>query len=757
MKRHFISYCIVILSFISFKATGQDSIYNLIVQKKTVDTTKINLWNEYIHSSLYRLKHDSVRLLIEQALNEAESIDYKHGIANLLIKKGLLLNKRGFFDSSSTTYLEAISIFDDLNQNSSKLSAYINLGNNYADQNLFEKSNSYYLNALRIARKNKMHYQEGGALNNIGTIYYVQANYLKANEYFIRATEILDSIGRKDQLAMTYGNIGIIYHLLKDLPNAEKYINRSYEYYELNGDTRGMGVACMNLGSIFGENQYYDKALVKTRKAIKLFQTSDYKRGISEASTNLGDIYTILGRYDKALTEFHKSAQYSIDLKDDRWLSKVKRSIAEVHIKRNNYDDALQLLFEGNEINRKLKLREFEKDNYILISDAYVGKKDYKKALKYKNMYVELKDSILNENHVDKLSELETKYETHKKEKALEVTKLMLEKREVQIHKKNILIFTGIIMMFLAVISSHFIYENIKQKKLANTQLGEKNELLEVQHKNITSSITYAKRIQHAILPSDRFVRENFTSSFIWYEPKDIVSGDFYWAEKINNELLFAVLDCTGHGVPGAFMSIVGYNGLNNIVNERKITNPGKILDELHKQVFETTHHNENDDIKDGMDISLCSLNLDTNILQYAGAFNPLIIVRKMINSQSNFSSFNKNGNRIESNGEFELLEIKGNKQPIGSYKVNKANNFANHSIQLEKNDSLYVFSDGFSDQFGGGLNRKFMSREFRKLLIESQGLTMGMQKDNLREKYLNWKGENEQIDDICIIGYKVS
>lgn len=266
------------------------------------------------------------------------------------------------------------------------------------------------------------------------------------------------------------------------------------------------------------------------------------------------------------------------------------------------------------------------------------------------------------------------------------------------------------------------IIENQKQEvDEAYSQLGEKNT-------EIMDSINYAKRIQSAILPPAKLVKEHLKDSFVFYLPKDVVAGDFYWLEQVEESVLFAAADCTGHGVPGAMVSVICNSGLNRSVREFGLSDPGKILDKTRELVIKEFEKSE-DEVKDGMDIALCLLKGDT--LKYAGANNPLWIIR---------------------NG--EILETKANKQPIGKY--TNPEPFTTHSFKLEKGDSIYIFSDGFIDQFGGEKGKKFKPINLRNLLLSIQDQTMEKQKELLKKSFKSWMGNFEQIDDVCFIGVRV-
>ncbi|MBL7911493.1 MAG: SpoIIE family protein phosphatase [Bacteroidia bacterium] len=271
--------------------------------------------------------------------------------------------------------------------------------------------------------------------------------------------------------------------------------------------------------------------------------------------------------------------------------------------------------------------------------------------------------------------------------------------------------------------------EVVRQK----SEIENKNEELEILYKQVTDSIHYAKRIQEAILPPNSIIDQILPNSFVLFKPKDIVSGDFYWVEKKNNLTYFAAVDCTGHGVPGAFMSLVGHNILKDIISNTNIIKPSEILDKLREGVINTLHvSNKGTQSKDGMDITLCCINYDTLELQYAAAYNPLYIVR---------------------NG--ELIQYSANKFPIGAF-IGEKENFDNVTIQLQKNDQLYVFSDGYADQFGGPKGKKFMVGNFRKLLTQIATKPVKEQMNYLDKKLADWQGDLEQVDDVLIIGLRV-
>jgi phosphoserine phosphatase RsbU/P len=310
----------------------------------------------------------------------------------------------------------------------------------------------------------------------------------------------------------------------------------------------------------------------------------------------------------------------------------------------------------------------------------------------------------------------------------------------------QILVNGGLLTLSVAIFSILLIrmrFRLTKKELVARFALEEsKHELQEINNE-IFDSINYAKRIQNALIPPKEVFQKILPESFIIFKPKDIVSGDFYWISELTttkkneaeNEKLvvYSVADCTGHGVPGAFMSLIGLKIFNQSVKQQGVNSPAQALDYLNTEVYKTVNMHSDDDnvIRDGMDVSLCSINFKTLMLSFAGAKNPVYIVRNKV-----------------------LHEIKGDKQPIGSYESHTP--FENHQYQLQKGDMVYTFSDGFADQFGGPKGKKLKYKPFKKMLIENSDKSMNEQEDQLNKLFTNWMGDIEQLDDVCVIGVKI-
>jgi serine phosphatase RsbU (regulator of sigma subunit) len=295
-------------------------------------------------------------------------------------------------------------------------------------------------------------------------------------------------------------------------------------------------------------------------------------------------------------------------------------------------------------------------------------------------------------------------------------------------HRNVFFIITGLIVALALVLLKLYFFN-----KKTNSILKMQNTLIEEKNKNITDSINYAKRLQNAILPSDDSIQNILPEHFILYQPKDIVSGDFYWISEHSTKIIVAAIDCTGHGVPGALLSIVGHNAINKTINELGITKPSEVMHSMNTIIKNVLHQDSESNVKDGMDMALCTYDKTTGILEYAGANNPLYIV-----------------------SENKLTIIKASKLTVGTVEAHITEPPKNHTIQLKKGDCFYVFSDGFADQFGGEANKKFKSSGLQNLLVSVANYSLEKQKVMIADVFNSWKGNNEQVDDVLVIGIRV-
>jgi serine phosphatase RsbU (regulator of sigma subunit) len=546
---------------------------------------------------------------------------------------------------------------------------------------------------LKEAREIQNKTYEADALNILGIIFQAQSDYDKAINYYLSSLAIREKLNNKTQVAASLANIGMIYQETKKTDTALKYLQKAKNILVTLDNKYELANTLNSISNIYWDAKQLDSAYNYQKAAI------DIKTKIADSSS-LGTSYINLGGI-------------LLDMK------KVKE--AEENYRR------------GILIAKKTGNRNILRLGYDYFSIFFEKMKRSDSAYHYLHLFKNLNDSLFNVEKSSQIAEMQMKFENEQKDKLRELEQKAKDaEQNAKLERQKLFTVASILILFLTIVFSAFLYRNYLNKKKAHQEIVEKNEIIERKSTEIIDSINYAKHLQDAILPPSKLIKDHFKESFIFYAPKDIVAGDFYWFEKTANLVFFAVADCTGHGVPGAMVSVVCSNALNRTVKEFGITEPGKILDRVKMLVVETFEKSENE-VKDGMDISICSYDKENGQLRWAGANNPLWVVKK---------------------GEKQILELKPDKQPIGKSDVSAT--FTTHVITVNEGDNLYLFTDGLADQFGGPSGKKFKSSNLRELIISVQGKTMEEQMELIKRKFQEWKGNQEQVDDICMIGVKV-
>lgn len=553
------------------------------------------------------------------------------------------------------------------------------------------------------------------------------------------ARTIADSIQHTELLGKIYNNLGNTYRHIGDKANSEKYYKRAIESYKEAGNDLELGKTYNNIGLILVSQNKVDEAIKMYLKSLKIVSSFGDKAAVANTLSNLGVAYYYKGEKKNTILYFEQSLAIERELNNLFGVAVSLSNIGELYSETGNYSSAIKNLKQAIEIAKEVKAQDLLKHTYMIVSECYVKQEKYKLAYEYNLLYSVLKDSIEGVEKSNYAQELDVKFASSEKEKKI----LGLEKQqalnELELSEKKqreYFLIAGVIIILLL---SFLLYYRYRVKKKANDLLQVYSNEIEQKNNEITDSITYAKRIQEAILPSKELMKRCLPNSFVFYQPKDIVAGDFYWVVEIDGKVLFAVGDCTGHGVPGAMVSVVCHNAMDRSIREYKLNDPGEILDKTRELISEQLNKSKSDresslsTIRDGMDIAFCVLDKKTQKLSYAGAFNPLWIIRK---------------------GSSEIEEIKADRQAIG--RVDTPKPFQTKNVELNSGDSVYIFSDGYADQFGGVDGKKFKSKHFKKLLVSVEGKSMEEQYLTLKNHFENWRGELEQIDDVCVIGVKI-
>ncbi len=795
-----------------------DSLENLLQTAKK-DTNKVNILNQLCLKYI-SINREKAFEYGRQGLFLAEQLKFKKGIAESLNTIGVVYLRQSKYEKALTYYQKSLILSKKSGSKRLMARSLNNIADVYYFQGNYEKAIDYYLYSLRIFKELKDKNWIAEMLNNIGEVHRCLGNYQKALKYSLESLKISEELRDKQRIAASLNNIAIIYYRQGNYDKTINYFQQCLEILEELKSKQGIAAILGNMGVIYNNQGEYKKAMEYHLKCLKLLEELNDKQGIANALTNIGSVYREQGYYDKAIEYSIKSLKIREEIGEKKGIAVSLHAIAVIYMIQSNYLKAIEYNKESLSIAKQIGVKEIIKQIYESLAETYRRMSEshlsslkkgeyYQKAYEYLQLYSEIKDSLFTEESSRQIAEMQEKYESEKKKKEIELLNKDKKLQAAELKKNRIMLFTFAGGFALVVIFSFLLYNRyrfIRKQKLiiekqkevvekANVEITSQKDVIEQKNKDITDSIHYAQLIQEAILPTEKDLTGlinllGLGGHFILFKPKDIVSGDFYWAtvkksviarseatkQSVGNNpqgkkiaspdtlcrdrndvdlLIFAAVDCTGHGVPGAFMSMIGNTLLNEIVNEKQITKPSEILNELRKGVIDSLKQKgEEGEQQDGMDIALIVIDTETNKLQFSGANNPLYIIRKGADSseiKADLSAVTEGAN----NEKHILYEVKADKMPI-SYYESKDKPFTNHKIQLQKGDTIYIFSDGFRDQFGETESKKFTTKRFKHLLLSIQDKLMNEQKEILDRTFMEWKGNLEQVDDILVMGIRI-
>jgi tetratricopeptide (TPR) repeat protein len=621
-----------------------------------------------------------------------------------------------------------------------------NEGFYYRGQGDIQKALDYYLESLKVSEEINDKQGVAQSLNNVGFVYYNLGDIPRSVEYFQKALRLMEEMHNEEGIGTALNNLASIYDGQGDIVKAIEFYERALAVHEKNKNLAGQGYTLNNIGLIYHNNRQYSKALKYFYKAMTVQKEIGDKSGYSTTINNIGLVYRNLGDKTRALEYYLRSLRIQEEISDKAGILYSLNNLGALYAEMGNTQKAEEYCNQSLEMSKELGFPENIKNAAKILNELYAKKGSFKEAYKMQSLYYVMRDSVLNDNNrkVSIKSQIKYAYE----QKALADSIRTMEEKKVtvaQLKQERTQRYSLYGGLALTALFGSFMFNRFrvtrKQKEVIEIKSREtemQKSIIEEHRKEIIDSINYAKRIQGAILPPQRMIKELLIDAFVLYLPKDIVAGDFYWLHStdVRNEeddsrlVFFAAADCTGHGVPGAMVSVVCNNALNRAVKEFGLTDPGLILDKA-REILILEFEKSDEEVKDGMDISLCVLDFATGELAWAGANNPLWVVR--------------NGS---------LIEKRPNKQPIGKF-IGQAP-FTTHKVQLWQDDMVYIFTDGYADQFGGPNGKKFMYKNLRSLLIEISSLETNEQKIRLKQTLESWKGGLDQVDDICVIGVRV-
>ncbi|MGD1841565.1 MAG: tetratricopeptide repeat protein [Thermonemataceae bacterium] len=632
-------------------------------------------------------------------------------------------------------------------------------------------AHAYLDEAEEIATEHGYTGGQGRILHERGRLFRNKGDYPVASEYFFNALELYEKVPIPVQIGHAYNDIAIVYAMQQQDSTAIRYFQKAKKIFIKINDLNGQAQIYNNLASMYANWKQYEKAMRYYKKSLQMKRSGKDSVGIGNSLSNIASILGEMNKREEQLTYILASKKIFDDLSSHEGRVAARNHLAQYYASQGDYQQALTIALDGYQIALEHQLgrqkQEAAKEVYL----NYLDLKNYEKALTYYKVYTETKDSLFNENTLKRIQGVQESYQVQKEREKVSLLEKAKALEAYQQRQTIIALVSGTILLIaILLITSYFLKRTNKLNKelkekndlltqsneeislqreeifaqaeqlrafteeliKKNDQLKEKTKLLNAHNEHVTASIFYAQRIQQAILPNLSRVEDAFSDLFVLYLPKDIVSGDFYWFSQMAGKRILAVGDCTGHGVPGAFMSLLGSAFLTEIIVKNRTYNPAEILSALHQNV-QTTLRQDDSNNKDGMELGICVIDEAAQTLQYAGARFPLVYF-------------------VE--GEMKLLKATNHSIGGGWEGTVLEKQFDLQTINLQAGMVFYLFSDGYRDQFNEK-RKKFMMKRFKQLLSDIHTLPLTQQKEVLQTEHLSWKGTTTQVDDILVVGFQ--
>lgn len=739
-----------------------------------------NVKMDSLITALKNAKEDTVRCTILNTMIEAEPDDNiwpqyneqlktlcklnlkKHGngdplhvfflkyLASSINNDGYLANIQGDITKALRYYEEGLALDQKSGNLQGVATSLNNIGSIHQYQGDVKKALEYYQKSLilRTELNDKLGISE--SYNNIGLVYNEQGNIPGALNNYHKGLKIQEEIGDKKGIATSLNNMGELYQQQGDTSRALNYYNKSLKLQEEIGDKNGLAGSLHNIGHIYYERGDIKSALNYFNKSYKISEEIGSKVGMAHCLNSIGVIYSGTNDLSKASEYWWKSLKLREELGDKQGMSLSLNQIATALFKLGKINEAKTYAEQSLKLAQELGYPGDIKTSSGSLSRIYSKAGDWKKAYEMLDLFRQMSDSVSNENSRRITLQKSLQYEYEKKAVADSIkTTSQLKIFDAQIQQQKtqrnaLYIGIGLITLF-----AFFMYNRFKvtQKQKQIIELKEKETqlqkyVIEEKHKEINDSINYAERIQRSFLATEELLSAYLHDYFVLFKPKAIVSGDFYWGAAIRpinsnqpDNFILVTADSTGHGVPGAIMSLLNITSLEKAIEHE--TEPAAILNHTRKTIIDRLKKDGSvDGGKDGMDCSLIYFDFKNNQLMYAAANNAIWLVRQ-------------NGSAKE------LIELTPDKMPVGKHDKDTIS-FSQHTVQLQKGDLIYTFTDGIPDQFGGAKGKKFMYKQLKELIVNISDLSLQEQKKSIESSLNNWKGDLEQVDDITLIGLKI-
>jgi serine phosphatase RsbU (regulator of sigma subunit) len=610
------------------------------------------------------------------------------------------------------------------------------LGSVYYMNGDFDQARLHYLQGVTLCKKSGSITGLAMAVSNVGLTYINQGRLTEGLKYQFEALNLYDSVKNEQGISRCYNAIAVVYNELGSITkdkvnydNALLYLRKCQTMSLKVKDTVGYNYVLINIGNVFRETNFLDSSLLYCQKALDLARKRGDDFATSNCMGNLADVYMRQNNYDEAIAIGEEGLALKRKIGDQLGQTSILIILSNAYSAIEKNKKAFEYLTEAYSLAQKTGIMNERAEAARALAKQYAEKGDYFEAWKLLDDYANIRDSITAKENKQLVTELQ-RFTDEDQKRQIELLTQKNQISELKSTRQSQLLTFSVLGFVLLLIIAVMIYNRFLAKKRANQDLQVAYSTIEEKNKSITDSIRYAKNLQDAILPAQEMVERLLPESFVLYKPKDIVAGDFYWVETYRDLIFFAAADCTGHGVPGAMVSMVCSKALQGAVFQYGITKPGLLLDKATELVLETFARNKNE-VNDGMDISLACWNPHTRELMWSGAYNSLIVV-------------SERGTTI----------LPPDKQPVG--RSEKRNPFTTHRLVLEEKSMLYLFTDGFADQFGGERGKKYKQKNLHLLLEKVNREAIPTQYELLEKEFVDWRGNTEQVDDVLILGVRV-
>ncbi|MFO8066609.1 MAG: tetratricopeptide repeat protein [Bacteroidales bacterium] len=723
---------------------------------------------------LFTSQYDSALTNLKKALEITEPLELYSRSSEILNSIGVTYYYKGEIDSVFSYWDRCIYYNEITGKKEDNAVTYNNIGSLYYYLGDYSEALVNFQKSLEIKLEIDDIKGIANSYNNIGGIYDVLGDYETALTNYQKSLDYSEEIGDRSLISVANTNLGSLYKIWERYDKALEYYKTSLALKKAINDKRGEANLVNNIGSIYDVLQEYQKSLFYYNQAKLLYEEIGDQSGLAVSYNNIGSIHEKTNNIPLAIKYHYKALDINEEIKSHSGITRAYLNLGKDYFKDKQYNKAMQYFQKCIDYDSEFKYT----DNKITaIYDLALLYKEINQADNALNMfmeYMELKDSVFSEKKHKQITQMQTRFETEKKIQEIENQKLIIDKQNLENRRQVIIrnfFVAGAIVLALLVI---LIFIGYRQKRLNNIIVNEKNLLLEqaneeiraqkdeieaqhytvIKQKNyiekqknkIDDSIKYAQHIQSALMLSEKNAKKLLKDFFVIFRPKEVVSGDFYWATKVKNRLILVVADCTGHGVSGALMSMLGISFLNEIVKSKEIINPAAILYELRKILIEAITQNDDKDMKrEGMNVSLLSIDPDTMDCKWAGARSPLWILRQSYDDNNQAQKF------------IEVIEPDN----TSVAKHLKMKDFTCKEISISKGNRLFMFTDGIIDQFGGQEGKKFSKKKFNEIILKTSSESLAFQKEVLEKALDSWQNPDdkeyfEQVDDITVMGVQV-